>query len=252
MRSYRLPLCGLVLLVLGALVPLSSAAEGEGMRIRGRLTTYVDITVPSTFTVSDTSIEIASSGRFAGFYLLPDTSARPTVGALSLRRAPGKPIQIGESWTLYPGGYRLYLLAETPTDVFVPIDGFAARTYVPTRRGDVRLHSLDFVVGAEDMSAERRIRLPLRGKRTLVAAADFATSTALTGADAVRTCVVKASVSCRRALVPTLRAPASEARSASAGVQLAGTYDAVFAVERAAGIHGETTVAATAITLDLS
>lgn len=253
MRTYRAPLCGLVLLFLTGLVPLSSAAPGEGIYVRGRLSSYVDVTIPSTVTLTDSEIEISTSGRFAGFFLLPDTSTRPTVGALSLARAGTEPyLKLGESWTLYPGGYRLYLLAETLTDVFLPIDGFSARTYAPVRRAGVRLNPLDFVVGPSEERAERRIRLPLRGRRTLVVAAELATSTQLTGADSVRTCVAPASVECSRAYVPTLRAPAFDARSSSATVQPAGTYDAVFALQREAGIHGETQVTATAVTLDLS
>jgi hypothetical protein len=257
-RSYRVPLLGLVMLALATLAPVSTADAGEGIRIRGRHSAYLDVTIPSTGTITDAGIEIVTRGRYAGFFLLPNTSARPTVGALYMPRVGagtdgGRLIQLGESWTVYPGGYRLYLLAETAADVFVPIDGMSARAYAPVRRAQVGLRPVDFAAGPSDQSAERRIRLALRGRRTLVAAAQIVTSASVTGVDAVRTCVTRASLECSDpVVVPTLRAPATAASSSSATVAPAGTYDAVFAIERAAGIHGETDVAATALTLALS
>lgn len=253
-RTYRASLCGFLLLLIAGLLPASSAAVGEGIYARGRISSYVDITIPGAVTIDESAIEISTAGgRFAGFFLQPDTSTRPTVGALSLARTGREPYhQIGESWTLYPGGYRLYLLGETLTDVYIPFEGHAARSYAPVRRADVRLRTLDFVVGPNESGGERRIRLSLRGRRTLMVAAELVTSNQATGADAVSTCVTKASLECDATYQPTLRLPALEARTSSAAVQPAGTYDAVFTISRAAGLHGDTNVAATALTLDLT
>ncbi|HVE97862.1 MAG TPA: hypothetical protein VNA12_01640 [Mycobacteriales bacterium] len=252
----RFALATILVAVLGLLAGTSSAASGEGIEISGSSSGWVDIFVKEMVTVTESDIKIDSAGRYAGFYLVPDTATRTPVGALALPlvgaggSSGGRLIRLGPTYDVAPGGYRLYLIAETSTKAFIPIPNHVFQKVSPRGRVASALRTTKFVVPAAEQRGERRIGVHVR-RPTMTLAAQLVTSDGLAGVDTVTTCLTAAGQVCTRPPVRTMRAPFTTARSSVAELARPAAYDAVFAVERGVGLHADTTVTAASLTLVL-
>lgn len=255
----RVGLLTALLLLVAALAGSATAAPGEGVELVGSSTGWVDIWVRELVTIPESEITITSKGRYAGFYMVPDTATRQPVGALALPAlgagaggsSGGAPFRLGESYDVAPGTYRLYLLADSPTTVHIPIPNHAYQRLAPRARASSGLRLLDYALPAAEQRGERRIGMHVR-RPTLTVAAQLVASDGFTGVDHVTTCLVAAGRVCERPPARTTRVPfVSSGRSVVAGIAQPAAYDAVFAVERGLGIHADTKVKAASFTLVL-
>lgn len=244
----------LVLLSLLALLRPSYAEDREGIAIKGSSSGWVDVFVHRLVDVREDQI-VVRGGRYAGFYLVPDTATRNPMGALAVPSvgaggdSGGRLVRLGADYQVAPGAYRLYLIAEGYTEVFIPIPGERFVEVRPRHAASTRLQPLSFVVSG-DSADERRMRLAPR-RASVMAAIQQVSSTGLTGVDYIATCLVPASMECRRSPVPTVRPPGLVARSSSATSVKPGSYDAAFRVERGFGMHADTAVNAAVFSLAL-
>ncbi|HVE63311.1 MAG TPA: hypothetical protein VNB94_05875 [Mycobacteriales bacterium] len=252
----RLGLAAALVFVVGLLVGTSAAAPSEGVQISGTASGWVDIFVRHLVTIPESEITIESAGRYAGFYLVPDTATRHPVGAMALPAlgaggsSGGRFFRLGDGFDVAPGTYRLYLIAESAAKVYIPIPQHAFEAVTPRGRATSRLRQETFVVPAAEQRGERRLGFHAR-RPTLTLAAQLVSSGGLTGVDQVSTCLVAAGRVCDKPPVRTLRAPLVPARSSVAELARPAAYDAVYAVERGAGLHADTTVTAAAFDLVL-
>lgn len=234
----RTSLLAMLLCALSFLAVPSSAAGDEGILVRGSRTAWIDIYVYSTATIAPADIEFTRRGSYAGFYLSPAPADRPTVGALVMPRvgATGETqndvMKLGESWDVAPGKYRLFLIADGPAEVFVPIAGQGFRGWSPSHPAPVDVRRVGFDVPAGSTGEQRRVPVDLR-TRSLVVAAGVASSASLTAVDQVAACVSSDTVCSSYSL--SLRAPAARAWAYGAVLQAAGHYNAVLDVRRVAG-----------------
>lgn len=244
MRLPRRSAVAVVLLAVGALLPGLARAAEEGIVLRGAISSWVDVTIHESVEIPRADIDVTSAGRFAGFYLLPHFSTHEPVGALWSPRL-GAPtsaslLPLGDTWTVTAGAYRLYLLAEARTEVFIPLPGSALRAYQPRNRASVSLRLMDFVVPPDATGVERRVTVAASSRRSLVAAVSYATSTSVTGMDQSSACLASSAQAC--SAIPQTRLGTTSAQSYQVGLQGAGRYDGVFRLTRGVGLHGETTV----------
>ena len=248
MRSACRTALGLALLAVAFVVPGAAQAGDEGILVRARSSSYVEITVPATVEVVEDEIRVSTRGRYAGFYLLPLFQTHESVGALWSPRlgadgTAGRLIPLADGWEVTAGRYRLYVLTEAPADIFIPLPGTAFRAYRTTHRARVSVQQSGFALDSADQAGGQRIPAATASQRALVTAVSYATSTSLTGIDLTSACLAPARQSCGTTALPTMRAPASAARVVDSGLRVPGRYDGVFSVERAAGSHGDTKVA---------
>jgi hypothetical protein len=251
MRSASRTVLGLVLLAVAFVVPGTASAAGDGILVKANGTSYVDITVHQAADIPDGEITFKTKGRYAAFYLLPHFSTHEPVGALWSPRlgaggSAGRVVPLGAGWEVTPGLYRLYVISEAPTDVFIPLPGGAFRAYRTTHRARASVKQSGFRVDPDDDAAEHRLPATAHSKRSLVTVVSYATSTSLTGVDQNAVCVVPSSMSrknCGASSIPVLRLPAASARSVDTGLRPAGRYDGVYRLTRTAGVHGDTSVA---------
>lgn len=247
MRKSHRTVLGLVLLFVAFVVPGPAHAGGEGILVRAGSTSYVDVTIHETVDVPEDEVTFKTRGRFAAFYLLPHFATHEPVGALWSPRlgagdGRGRLVRLGSGWQLTPGIYRLYVVAERPTDVFIPLSGSAYRAYRTRHAAKASVQESGFQVSAADDVREQRLPALARSRRSLVTAVSYATSTSLTGVDESTTCLVAAQQRCASSVLPALRAPGASARSAESGLHSAGRYDGVFRLDRRAGVHDVTKV----------
>ncbi|HVF21108.1 MAG TPA: hypothetical protein VNA14_12825 [Mycobacteriales bacterium] len=251
---------GLLLVILLSLLALlrpSYAEAREGISLKGNATGYVDVFVHRLVDIRKSDIVVKGGGRYAGFYMVPDTSTRRPIGALAAPGAGaggdsgGSLVALGEDFQVAPGTYRLYLIAERgPTEVFIPIPEEPFIEVRPRHSTHAGLRTMSYTLAAGATSDERRIRV--RPARTsVVAALQQVTSAGLTGTDYVSTCVVTPSESCGGSVFRTTRLPLTAARSSSHAVVRPSSYDAAFRVERGVGVHSESTVSAAVFSLAL-
>lgn len=251
---------GLLLVVLLSLLALlrpSYADAREGISIKGNATGYVDVFVHRLVDIRKSDIVVKGGGRYAGFYMVPDTSTRHPIGALAAPGAGaggdsgGSLVALGEDFQVAPGYYRLYLIAERgPTEVFIPIPDEPFIEVRPRHSTRAELQTKTYTLAADATSDERRMRVH-PGRTSVVAALQVVTSTGLTGVDYVSTCVVTPTESCGSSVVRTTRLPLTSARSSSHAVIRPSSYDAAFRVDRGVGMHAETTVSAAVFSLAL-
>ena len=234
----RVSLLATLLCALSLLAVPSSAAGDEGILVRGSRTSWVDVYVYSTATIAPADIEFTRRGSFAGFFLAPAPANRPTVGALVMPRVgatgdtQSNVMKLGESWDVAPGKYRLFLLADGPAEVFVPIPGQGFRGWAPTRAAPLAVHRTDFDVPAGSTGEVKQYPLNLRA-RSLVVAAGIASSTSLTAVDQVAACVSSDTVCSTFSL--NVRAPLARAWTYAAALNTPGRYNALIDVRRVAG-----------------
>jgi len=246
----------LLLTLVPALRP-SYAEAREGILLRGSGTGYVDVFVHHLVDIRTADIAVSGGGRYAGFFMVPDTATRHSIGALAVPKlgaggdSGGRLVPLGPDFQVAPGTYRLYLISERgPTEVFIPIHDEPLIDVRPQRGTRAALREMSFVMTGDAGSDERRIRVHPQ-RTAMVAALQQVTSDGLTGTDFVATCLVQAAQECRRPATPKMRAPLMPARTSSYAVSKPGSYDAAFRVERGLGIHADTKVEAGVFTLDL-
>lgn len=234
----RVSLLAMLLCALSLLAVPSSAAPNEGILVRGSRTAYVDVFVYEATTIAPADIDIKRGGSYAGFFLSPAPADRPTVGALVMPRvgATGETAQdvvkLGESWDVRPGKYRLFLIADGPADVFVPIQGQGFRGYAPRHPAPFAVHPANFDVPAGSAGESKQYPVNLRS-RSLVVAAGVASSPSLTAVDQVAACVESDATCSSYSL--SVRAPAARAWAFGAALQPPGRYTAMLDVRRVKG-----------------
>jgi len=235
----------------------SYAETREGISLKGDGTGFVDVFVHNLVDIRESDIVVKGGGRYAGFYLVPDTATRHSIGALAVPGAGaggdsgGRLVSLGPDFQVAPGTYRLYLIAERgPTEVFIPIPDEPLIDVRPRHAAPAELRTTSFVVTGEEPE-ERRLRVH-PGRKSIVAAVQQVTSSGVTGVDHVATCLVPATADCDGRIVPTTRAPLTTAHSSSYAVTQPGSYDAAFRIERGVGIHADSTVSAAVFTLALA
>jgi hypothetical protein len=223
-----------MLLVLCSLVVPSFASTDEGK------TAYVDLYV----YVNTTDIRMSTRGTYVGFYMAPAPANRDTVGALVMPRvgATGATssdvMQLGDSWDVQAGKYRMFLLTDGPATVFVPIEGQGFRGWVPRGVAPISVKRADFDVAAGAPGGTRRVPVPV-DVRSLVIAAGMATSTSLTAVERIDACVT-AYTSCTTPLstvpdTPATRVPAGRAWAYGSALVMRGSYGGLFDLSRLGG-----------------
>jgi hypothetical protein len=129
---------GLVTAMLISAIPVVPAFAGQSPEIllSGAYSAYVDVSFAKSVKVREMESVATTKGRYAGFFLyrlgqrpVPDTKSNSAGSLYSPRLAsvaPGRPaIPFGFRDTLAAGRYRIYLFADGPTTVRVPITGLA-------------------------------------------------------------------------------------------------------------------------------
>lgn len=124
----RVPLLAMLAVLVSLLVaPVSAATPAEGIFLRGSRTAYVDLYVYVNRTIAVDDVVMKTKGTYVGFYLSPAPADRDTVGALVMPRVgatgPGAVMQLGQSWDVQAGRYRMFLLTDGAAEVFIPIEG---------------------------------------------------------------------------------------------------------------------------------
>jgi hypothetical protein len=236
-----------LLAVLAIYVPVAARATAdEGIFLRGRRTAYVDLYVYANATIVPGDIRMSTRGTYVGFYLAPAPANRDTVGALVMPRvgATGATasdlMQLGESWDVQAGKYRMFLLTDGDATVFVPIEGQGYRGYVPRGAAPLTVKRADFDVAAGSAGGTRRVGAGV-STRSLVVAAGMASSSSLTAVEDIDVCVTSMS-SCTSPLssAPPLgadgtRLPAARAWTYGTALVLHGAADGFFDLSRLGG-----------------
>lgn len=235
----------------------SYAAGPDGISIKGNGTGYVDVFVHRIVDIRQSDIVVRGGGRYAGFYLVPDTPTRHPIGALAAPNvgaggdSGGALVPLGEDYQVAPGSYRLYLIAERgDTEVFIPIPEEPHVDVRPRHATTASLQTTAYTVDAGSGSDERRMRVH-PGRTSVVAAMQQVSSAGLTGFDYVATCLVAPTETCDGSAIRKTRLPLTTARSSSHAVIRPSSYDAAFRVERGFGMHADTSVSAGVFSLSL-
>ena len=124
-------------------LPLAPAsADGATLVLTGKQSASVEVTFAASTTLDLGHMETTGAGRFAGMYAeaLSTPVEQQRAGAMVFRdvHEPGSPGYVfplsgSLSRTLDAGRYRLYLLADGPTRVRVPISGGRSLQLRPSR-----------------------------------------------------------------------------------------------------------------------
>jgi hypothetical protein len=244
-----------MLLVLCSLAVPARAVRDEGILLRGDRTAYVDLYVYENTTIDTDTLRLTGGRAYVGFYMSPAPANRPTVGALVAPRggatggSAAERMQLGEAWEVQAGKYRVFLIADGPAEVFIPIQGQGFRGWNAKRRAPLSVRRLDFSVPAGSIGDTRAFPMTLK-KRSLVIAAGQVSSSSLTGVDRLDACVTTDS-GCSTTVALVARPPA--ARAWTYGVQLVmpGTYRGVLDLTRVGGVDAGSKVAGVVMVLTL-
>ena len=139
-------LCVLLVGLLGV-TELPASAAGETITLSGSRTASVDVTFAEDTTFDLAKLTSTGAGRFAGFYAealgvapAQRLDGNRHAGAVMFRdvHEPGAAGYVFSfvatlPSTLKAGRYRLYLLADGPTRVRVPVSGIGSLRLVPSR-----------------------------------------------------------------------------------------------------------------------
>ena len=170
----------LLLLVLAAVVRPATAAAPAALVLQGSRTASTDITLRSATTFDLLHVTTTGRGRFVGFYV--ETLDRPAsqrdqdgtfTGVVQLRdvHEPGEAgiqMSLGSSVspTLPAGHYRVYLLADGPARVSVPIKGVGGLSLRPTRAERAAVAADPDILKSRIQAANRQ-RLNVAGARSI-------------------------------------------------------------------------------------
>jgi hypothetical protein len=142
-------------------------------------------------------------------------------------------MQLGQSWDVRAGKYRVFLITDGPAEVFVPIAGQGLRGWVP--RGKAPLAVRPFTMEIPAGATAGVGRFPVNAKvRSLVVTAGVASSSSLTAIDTLDACVT-ASTSCTSHAVAA-RVPEGKAWTYGVSFVSPGTYSGELDVNRIAGV----------------
>ena len=174
-----------ILLLVGAMVPGAAAALEEStspsISIVGKRTSFIDVRFDKSFSLDEGSTKITTRGEFAGWLIHP--LGRPASygdgdigGAYMLRDvAPTDPqygphlftMYIGEQ-TFPAGRYRIYLLADGPAEIRIPmLQGATSKRLRPIRATGARWTAKDIPLVAPGVVKDS-VSQPIRvGRRSL-------------------------------------------------------------------------------------
>ena len=233
----RVPLLAMLAALVSLLAVPSGAATVEGIVLRGSTSAYVDLYVYVNKTISVADVVMKTKGTYVGFYLAPAPANRDTVGALVMPRVgatdSASALKLGESWDVQAGKYRMFLLTDGASEVFVPIEGQGYRGWVPRGRAPVSVRRADFSVSAGSAGDSVTVPLNLRSRSLIVAAAQ-STSSSLAALEHVTACVTD-STSCTDTPGSV---PVGPARSSGAQLAAPGAYRATLDLSRLGGVDG--------------
>lgn len=125
------------------------AAAPKPLVLRAKSTASVDVTFTRAVTIDPDAVRVSGGRNYAGYYLHPLSGPLLNgTGALFLHgyRVPSAPhvkwlpmpVGLGDFSQTFPrtipaGRYRVYVLADAPVEVRVPVTGYTARTIQATR-----------------------------------------------------------------------------------------------------------------------
>lgn len=254
----RVPLLAMLAVVFGVLVSPSAAAPAEGILLRGSRSAYVDLYVYVNRTVSLPDVTMKTKGTFVGFYMSPAPANRDTVGALVMPRVgatgvdAASTMQLGQSFDVQAGKYRVFLLTDGPAEVFIPIEGQGYRGWTPRGRAPLSVRPTNFDINAGDTQGAVHTPVALR-ERSLIVSAGVASSTSLTAVDEISACISDtASCASSYASDSTPRVPFGRAWSHGATLQPPGRYTALLQLNRlVAGVDAASHVEGVVIVLTI-
>lgn len=180
METWRRWLIGGLLAGMAGLPAVPARAAGATLILIGKRSASVDVTLNADVTLDLQQMVTTGAGRFAGMYAeaisvpVPQRQAADRHGgAVRFRdvHEPGSPgflfsFVARPSGILKAGRYRLYLLADGPTQVRVPITGSRSLRVSPTRPAVTAVASAaDILVSA--IEARNVQPLVLSGPRTV-------------------------------------------------------------------------------------
>lgn len=125
------------LVLAGVVAPVAAAPRGT-ITLQGSTSVWTTFDVPAGITMDHRAMTVTSAGRFGGFYV--DFRGEFNLGALWLRdyHPPSEPgghvTGLGPTREVPRGRHRIYLVADGPTTVRIPVTGMTSRTLRPTRR----------------------------------------------------------------------------------------------------------------------
>lgn len=240
----RLPAVALLLVLASLVVPARASAD-EGILLRGSKTAYVDLYVYASTTITASDIRMSTKGSYVGFFMSPAPANRDTVGELLMPSvgATGATqndvMQLGQSWDVRAGKYRVFLLTDGPAEVFVPITGQGLRGWAPRGRAPLAVRPFTMDVAPGQTAGVGRLPVDAR-VRSLVITAGLASSSSLTAVDTLDACVT-ASTSCTSHALAA-RVPAGKAWTYSVSFVSPGTYSGELDMNRVAGVDAGTHV----------
>lgn len=154
----------LIVLTVGTLLPAGRAASADpvaaSITVTGSRTSFVDVAFPEKFVLDERGSEIDSGGRFGGWMLHPlggSPDKGEIAGAYTIDEvAPTDPaygptlFTVNTQPTTLPAGrYRVYLLADGPTEVRVPLlEGKFSKTIRPAKATGARWTAADIPLTA--------------------------------------------------------------------------------------------------------
>lgn len=158
------------------------ASPSGTLTLQGSRTSSVDITLTAETSFDLSRMTTVGRGRFIGFYA--EAIDRPhndrvgtdhdRVGGVNLRdfHGPGEPpptVPLVQSSTLRPGRFRLYLLADGPSTLRVPVQGLTSKTFRPTRL-ERATSAVKTDILVNQVQADNTQPIILTGKRAISAA----------------------------------------------------------------------------------
>ena len=226
-----------VAMLAGLLAVPGSAAENDGILLRGNKSGWVDVTVYVNTTIAPGDLEMTTKGSYVGFFMSPAPANRDTVGALLMPRITGTtPSRLGESWDLQAGKYRMFLITDGAAEVFVPIDGQGFRGWTPRGHAPVSLRRLDFSVDPGTPQDTRDVGINLK-MRSLVIVAGSVSSSSLTAVEHLSACVSPAT-----ACAASARMPLATVSAAASVIAPAGAYRPSISITRTGGVDAASRV----------
>jgi len=170
------------MVTISAIVPAGRAAVAEpggpSITVVGKRTGYVDVRFNEKFQIESWTSEIDFKGQFAGWLIHPldqplHYSKGDFVGAYIIRKvAPSKPVYGPHTFsvshitqTFSPGLYRVYLLADGPAKIRIPLaKGTHSKTVRPTHPTAARWTAEDIPVTAPGVVKDS-VSQPMRVSR---------------------------------------------------------------------------------------
>ena len=159
----------------------SAPALGDTLNIKGYSSSYVDVELAETILVRVAETHVATEGEYGGFRV-ESLSGGNVAGAVSVPAfdATGQPfgplLVSRPDVKLEPGPYRVYLFADGPTVVRVPLSGATRSLRLrPVEAADVDAGVLDLATVRPVAHAARRVPVGIRpGSRVMMAALQVA------------------------------------------------------------------------------